>query len=241
MDKRNQILFFVFAIFLVSFMLYQYVATEDAPEKRWGDYGCESNIEPIFSHHVTDISKLNAVIPPPSLVQGDLKAHSYLDTRKHRVPVYAPVDMLFVDGTFYKTSQGGEYMLDFEVSCEVSIRFDHILEPVESIKHMLPSIPMDDSRTHGVSVPVQFSAGDLIAYTTGTENGIWDFGVYNTEHPNQFSKLDEYRHSKIYTTGDCPYVYFSDELKWEYEGIYDQHRSDPFDEFCPGAPSEPKY
>lgn len=224
------------SIFAVLTLLKPQTVTEKIEQisRSMKNSDCESNPNPIFTHHITDIEKLAMVVPPPSLVDGHLKAHSYLDTQEAKVPVYAPVDSSFVDGAFYvdQNSEHGEFMLDFEVSCEVSYRFDHITEPIDAIRNQLPQTPSLTSETFGIKAPIEFKAGDLIGYTTGTKYGIWDFGVYNNSKPNQFENDPQWNNSKIYTTGDCPFEYYTPELAGVYENLYGQHHEDPFEEFC---------
>jgi hypothetical protein len=195
---------------------------------------CEKNSNPVFVHHITDINKVEMVVPPPSLIAGHLKTHSYIDTRLERVPVYAPVDSTFSAGTYYfeENSQRGEYMLDFSVSCDIRYRFDHITEPVESIQDALQDQPAKTSRTISVDRPIVFKAGDLIGYTTGGKYGNWDFGVYDSSKPNYFADDPDWNTSETYTTGQCSFNYFTPELAQDYIDLFGQWENDEYEEFC---------
>lgn len=208
------------------------------PAKRgpfFGHRGCVSNPNPTFTHHPTDISKITAVTPPPSLIQGHLKAHGYLHTTG-RVPVYAPADSRLLNGVFYTEEggrPGGEYSLDFQVSCEIGYRFDHISEPnPEIIAALGMNEPAPTSHTQRLNPPIEYKAGDLIGYTEGTVYGVWDFGVYNSNVRNQFADNPEWNTSQIYITAVCPFDYFSDEMRAVYESHYTFFEEDPFEEFC---------
>ena len=127
---------------------------------------CQSNSSPVFTNHITDMSKVNYIGPPPTMGAGpNLKTHSYIGTDHARVPVYAPATMTLESGSYYV---GGPYMIEFLVSCEVRVRFGHITEPVEAIRKLLPSEPKQDSRSQELA-PITFAAGDLVGYTTGTD------------------------------------------------------------------------
>lgn len=175
---------------------------------------CESNVSPVFTNDITDMSRVNYIGPPPTMGAGpSLKTHSYIGTDHARVPVYAPAAMTLESGSHYV---GGPYMMEFRVSCEVNVRFGHITEPVEAIKNLLPSEPKQDSRTE-VLPPLTFAAGELVGYTTGTSAaGNWDYGVYNSAVRNRYGDDPNWSNSTTYTTAVCPFDYFSDNLRAAY-------------------------
>lgn len=175
---------------------------------------CISNPSPVFTHHITDITKVRYVGPPPTMGSGpSLKTHSYIGTDHANVPVYAPAAMTLEDGSHYV---GGPYMFDFKVSCEVTVRFGHMTNPVDAIKKLLPSEPASDSRTQALA-PVSFAAGELVGYTTGTDlAGNWDFGVYNSSVSNRYANDPDWNDSTVYTTAVCPFDYFTPDLKSAY-------------------------
>jgi hypothetical protein len=175
---------------------------------------CVSNPSPIFSNHITDMNKVNYVVPPPTMGSGpSLKPHSYIGTDHAFVPIYSPVNMTLQSGSHY---EGGPYSFDFQVSCEVSLRFGHVTDPVDILKNELPIEPAKDSRTKELS-PIQFKAGELIAYTTGTQQaGNWDYGVYNASTTNRYVDDPDWNDSRIYTTAVCPFEYFTPDLKMSY-------------------------
>lgn len=160
------------------------------------------------------MSKVSYVAPPPTMGSGpSLKTHSYVGTDHARVPIYAPAAMTTKDGSHYV---GGPYMFDFRVSCEVTVRFGHMTDPVDALKRLLPSEPALDSRTQELT-PISFRAGELIGYTTGTDAaGNWDFGVYNSAVSNRYANDPNWNNSAVYTTAVCPFDYFTANLKSEY-------------------------
>ncbi|MBI2610510.1 hypothetical protein HYW60_01065 [Candidatus Kaiserbacteria bacterium] len=176
---------------------------------------CESNSSPVFTNHITDMSKVNYIVPPPTMGAGpSLKPHSYIGTDHARVPVYAPIDMTLITGAH---TFDGPYGFIFKVNCEVQLRFGHITEPIQEIKDVFPSTPAQDSRDQKIDHEIFFKAGDVIAYTTGTEMaGNWDFGVYNSATSNRYANDPEWNISATYTTAVCPFDYFEASLRQAY-------------------------
>src|SRR3989344_9590908 len=175
---------------------------------------CITNTSPIFIAHITDMSKGSYVVAPPTMGSGpSLKPHGYIGTNGARVPVYAPVAMTVKAGSHYV---GGPYMFEFQISCEVTLRFGHITDPVDALKKLLPAEPKEDSRTQELS-GVSFVAGELIGYTIGTSMaGNWDFGVYNAMVRNRYADDPDWNNSSVYTTAVCPFDYFTSDLKAAY-------------------------
>lgn len=173
---------------------------------------CTSNPNPVFTRHITDTSLIRMITPPGGTVSGGIvKYHSFIwiADRGSRVPVYAPVDMTLTNGAHYLEELEANFILNFDVSCEVTLKLDHIKDPVQSIRDVFPIIPRPTNDTRGEQVtPVEFRAGDLIGYTTGTVTAYnWDLGVYG-----QGSDLDE--------NALCPYDLFSSGLQTAYRNIF---------------------
>jgi len=185
--------------------------------------GCKNNANPVFSKDITDLSRISQITPPGTVFDnGDVTSHSYLwIVDGGQVPVYAPADMKLSTGAYYSENGLLGYILWFEVSCEVVIKFDHIEKPIDAIRNAFPSEPKFDTRDVEIEQVVTFKAGELIGYTTGTrEANNWDFGVYNTAiSPNPvtdgFSNLDD-----LDKSADCGYDYFAIDLRETYRKLF---------------------
>lgn len=195
---------------------------------------CSSDTNPDFTAHITDTSKIAIVIPPATFAGTALKTHSFLDTQLNRVPVYAPTTAKLTSGAYYQEGNpGGEYILTFEVSCEVDFRVDHITEPIQSIRDAFPGTPKSNTQGDTPSATITLAAGDLIGYTTGTLNGIWDFGVYNSSTSNAYASNASWNTSDVYTTAVCPYDYFSSSMRAIYSAKFGYFGSTTADvKFC---------
>ena len=164
--------------------VFQSVSDNSSKELNKGETSqgdCDSNPSPVFTADITDVSKISYLTPPVTVQGDDLKTHGYihLGEDSSKVPVYIPVDAKLYQGAYYEGRGEGLYTIYFEVSCEVIIMFDHIIEPIEKIKKEFSDQPAPDSRTNKIG-PIQFKAGELIGHTGGTDNSKnWDFGVYN--------------------------------------------------------------
>ncbi len=182
---------------------------------------CVSNQAPDFTDDITDINLVSQIIQPPSTGTGGLKTHAFMYTDLERVPVYAPADVSLTSGAFYlETNEGGEYLLLFDVTCEITFRFDHITEPADAIVAAFSDEPQEGTQTTQLAEPIEFLAGDLIGYTTGTIYGVWDFGLYNSEVANQFSDDPDYNTSEVYTTAICPFDFFGEDQRTIYYDLF---------------------
>ena len=196
--------------------------TEQEPSQEPKQSSCISNPNPVFTADITDLTKISRITPPGSVNPGDgfVTAHSYIWIEGSGVvPIYAPVDMtLGMGGLYTESGNPAQYILFFGVSCEVSIKLDHIDNPIEQIKNVLPKTPKtNDSRTDDVSSVIGFKAGDLLGYTGGTgEEHNWDFGVYNETKPNFLLDGEQYEDG----TADCPYDYFTEDKKTVYYNLF---------------------
>ncbi len=188
-------------------------------KEKLGNSDCQSNPSPVFSVDITDLSKIIHIVPPVTVQKTGVKTHSYIFTGA-RVPVYAPADSVFYEGAFYEEEGMGQYSLFFRASCEVVYMLDHIKEPIGSIKANFSTTPAGDSRTKRVESPISFKAGDLIGYTTGTSNGVWDFGAYNTAKQNPYSGLDlAHKEDLRFAHAVCPFDYFPQDKRQLYSNL----------------------
>ena len=185
---------------------------------------CTSNTDPLFTNDITDISRISQITPAGTIFAGNIiKSHSYIWIKDGgEVPVYAPTDAKLKAGSFYSEGDIGQYLLFFEVSCEVEFKFDHILNPVESIKSALPSTPkIEDSRTT-YTEPIHFKAGDIIGYTSGTPQAHnWDFGVYNNARPDPDALVPGAEGRDKYA--NCPYDYYNEEKRSAYYQMFNEN------------------
>ena len=87
MKKRN-ILFLIIllAIILITTVAFLLFVRNKA---------CEKNPKPIFTHDITDIEKIDYIVPPGNVEEYNtgnvLKTHSYIKG-PNKVPIYAPID-----------------------------------------------------------------------------------------------------------------------------------------------------
>ena len=179
-----------------------------------------STADPVLVADITDFSKIKKITAPGSPSSEGPKGHSFIWTEHQKVPVYAPADMVLDSGSYSKDTaeSPAQYLLFFEVknSCYFKIKFDHIDEPIDSVKQNFPAVPaVGDSRTSVVANKVEFRAGDLVAYTSGTSQaGNWDFGLYNTAQKGALA--DSY---SMHAYSVCWVDYYSSEKQVQYRNL----------------------
>lgn len=200
-------------------------------EDELGPDGCSHNPDPIFTAMFTELDMID-FITPIGRVTDSVVPHSYIWISQAgggpppEVPVYIPVDAVFSSYAYYvepmRDGRGGwvdvlQYMLVFEVSCEVNFKFDHLDRLVEELAILLPDEPSESTRTQELDPKPFLKAGTLIGYTTGTRSAHnWDFGVYNSARPNAFVNQERYQQMWDLRTilhADCPYAYYQGELR----------------------------
>jgi hypothetical protein len=109
------------------------------------------------------------------------------------IPIYAPAPMVLVkmrykDGfVMERTREAGDWDLTFLVSCDVQVRINHITNPSDVVlaAYGYGSEPgtywtesgeqIDDESKMVPASEVRFNAGDLIGYTSGTQNANFDY------------------------------------------------------------------
>ncbi|MBI2589824.1 hypothetical protein HYW32_02280 [Candidatus Berkelbacteria bacterium] len=195
---------------------------------------CTSNTNPSFTHHITDLGLVAKVVSPPTKAGTDLKPHGYVDTQLTSAPVYAPIAATLESGAFYQEGNpDGEYLLVFKASCEVTFRFDHITNPIQVVKDAFPT-KQSHTRTNAPASAVSFMAGEQIGTTTGTIDGIWDFGVYNSSTSNRYADDPIYNWSSNATTAVCPWSYYSTSMYAQYSALFGSLGGNPPDgePFC---------
>ena len=189
---------------------------------------CISNPKPIFTSSFTDITKIRSLsqIGSNALFNPGAQARSYITIRGGEVvPIYAPINstvtMIAYSNKFYPDFVRPEYRLDMKASCEVTYSFDHIVSIVEKLQKQAPKTPANKS-SEGIYVSIPIQAGELLGYTSGTVQAkTWDFvfinSAHNTFHINQDRWISDYsKHN------DCPYDYFTDDLKDEYYSLIER-------------------
>lgn len=183
---------------------------------------CVNNPAPVFSADFTDFNLLRGITPPGSIATGgELKGHAYAWTGGVNAPVYAPIAMS-LDAVAYMIEEGvPQYLLIFRIknTCEMLIKFDHVLEPVEAIKKVSPAVPKEnDSHTVPAAEKISFAAGELVARTTGTPNAKnWDFGVYDLSKEGVLAEQAAYGINRYAV---CPFDFYPPEKGSQYRHLF---------------------
>jgi hypothetical protein len=200
-----------------------------------------SNPQPTFINPVIALELIDGTMPPGLASTGMLKPHGYFFVKHdgswseegwsgypRTVPVYAPVTSWLRQVYPYTSGAYGEdvpeppieYMLIFEVSCEVYYKLDHLGPLSETIEASGP-FPINESTI--LDKPLQVEAGELVSYWSGVNpGGNVDLGVYNTTIERTFVNQSRYSdgYHDAWFNEDCPFDYFPEELRAKYYGMF---------------------
>jgi hypothetical protein len=218
----------------------------DPPNKTEAFNGLEcttsSNPRPEFTHSVISEEHLGETMPPGLASTGMLKPHGYFFVKHDEetswtdegwsgyprsVPVYAPVTSWLRSVNAYTSGAYGaqspeppiEYMLLFEVSCEVYYKLDH-LGPLSGPIDALGPFPLGQI---DLDQPVKIEGGELVSYWSGVNpGGNVDIGVYNKTIEHSWVNQDRYADGfhDFWLNEDCPFDYFPAELREEYYSLF---------------------
>ena len=195
---------------------------------------CVRNPSPVFTHAFADITKLTGISQygNNALYNPGSQARSYVSVRENEsTPVYAPINatitrIYYSDKNYSYVKPGfirPEYRIDFQISCEMEMAYDHIVSLTDKFKEYAPQVS-SPGRNDGVSVSIPVQAGEIIGYTSGSFPGrAFDFVLLDRARPAQ--PLNPARwtsDNSIYKT--CPYDYFVPELKEQYYALIDEEK-----------------
>ena len=179
---------------------------------------------PVFTHHITDLSKISEVVLPGSVSVDTFAEHSYLHIKESvdRVPIYAPIDSELTEIGF---SGPSIYFLVFRINDEITYYLDGIVEENDEIKAANPfSQPNEGSQTEDPIFPVFVEGGELLGYTNRDAGvRVWDFGVVNKSNRNIVANAERHedQHGPYrYLTGVCPYDFYPEDMKKEYLSLH---------------------
>ncbi|MDA2936495.1 hypothetical protein MYX06_04725 [Patescibacteria group bacterium AH-259-L05] len=179
-----------------------------------------TNTDPVLTADITDFSNIRRITAPGSPSFEGPKGHSFIWTEHERIPVYAPIDAILENGAYYTGGDDAtQYILTFRIKniCDFVFKFDHIDEPVDSIRNVFPLTPRptEDTRGEAPATEIPFSAGDLIGYTRGTRQaGNWDFGLYNMAEKGPLA--DSYG---MHSNAVCWVDFYSPEKQTQYRNL----------------------
>ena len=187
---------------------------------------------PVFTVHLTDLTRVTGVVPTGAVAGDEIKPHSYIRHDGTPMPLYAPVDMELKRGTY--VAQSNDYGFEFEINGRFRLRLGHVDLPRADLRALLPTAANHSEFTE-FAEPIMFRAGDSIGVfgASSTSNGI-DFGVYDLDTELVFPGMERYRalvdHTKLNSV--CPYNYFRADLRGAYTQRFETIGGDP----APNAP-----
>jgi hypothetical protein len=130
--------------------------------------------DPLFTVPVTQIEGIAFIQPLGQPALPVAKGHTFITpsdaaraaSNGQGVPVYAPADAELTALAYYQEGLG-QYLLFFEVNCDLTFKLDHLSTVVEKIRAIAPATPQSGSRTSEVQPRIEFAAGELIGWAKG--------------------------------------------------------------------------
>ena len=115
-------------------------------------------ISPIFTHEITDLSKIKRTERWGLVKSEHLKNHSFLflKNKNKPVPVYAPIDSYLILQTRYRMHgmKQVQWRLIFQVGCEIVYRFDHLDTLSDKLLKHLGNIPVNEDQNSAPNVAI---------------------------------------------------------------------------------------
>jgi hypothetical protein len=186
---------------------------------------------PVFTEDMFQLDKINNIYPlgqlnggyeeSTGLSQATIQLKQDVIDAEDMVTIYAPADMQLHSYAFWQFGEDPSFWtLIFTVSDKITLRIGVVSDVVQKIKDATTDTPLPTSAEFEPSVPVNFSAGDVIAYTAGTTQAHnWDIFVFDAENENQFARQERYTSDVLgmrMVTAVCPWDLYSDEMKQPY-------------------------
>jgi hypothetical protein len=150
---------------------------------------CEEMVSPV------DVSLATSILYPGQTRGSDYKAHGgfrFDNSANGDITVKAPYDASVSAASRYLELGEVQYMIEFQTSCGLVYRFDHLqtLSPkLQTMIDQLPEAKADDSRTNPPKAAVDVIAGEVLATAVGHLSG-------ESGHPNVFLDLGVYDKTK---------------------------------------------
>ena len=194
MKLRILLIFIVLVISIAGFLYATRPGSDQTPlqtnsanktgnEKKTSD--CD---DPLSLKSPVDLNLTTSILYPGQVRGGDFKPHGgfrFDNSKNEAIEVKMPRAAKFVEASRYIEMGEVQYMFDFETSCGIRYRFDHLLvltPKFAKIAEGLPKAKVDDSRTTSIRPSVDVEEDEVIATAVGfknTKNVFVDFGVYD--------------------------------------------------------------
>ena len=215
-------------------------------------YDCKSYSEPFFTHHVTDLSKIKKILHWGSIRGGggskkSLKTHTYMviKNKGSEVSVHVPTDSYLIasgKARLHEFKDTIHYSLIFQASCDVVYYFYHLDKIEPGLQKKMGELALQEiehkAKFSPIRPPIFIKGGELVAKTKGVpKSGWWDFGLLNKNNNNKLPKRiakmkfpeAETKAQEVERFGfaDCPYDYFTEDLKKAYYKKISKKRCGP--------------
>lgn len=146
------------------------------------------------------------------------------------IEAHAPAAMTLESYAYYKVgAEPSSWTLIFRLSSDATIKFDHITRASDKIVAATTTTPKSDSREETPKSKVSFTAGEVVAYTSGTSLAHnWNIYMNDNQHKNSFVNQARYESShlgKKMISAVCPFNYYGGTKKAEFLALMGQRKA----------------
>ena len=129
--------------------------------------------DPLILQTPIDINKVTSILYPGQERGGDFKPHGgfrFDNSKNDEIEVKAPMDAVLSDASRYIEQGEVQYLFDFQNSCGIRYRFNHLLVLTPKFAKIVEGLPKPkegDSRTTHIEEEVSVSEREVIATSVG--------------------------------------------------------------------------
>ncbi|MDP2684356.1 MAG: hypothetical protein Q8P20_04820 [bacterium] len=185
--------------------------------------GCSDDL--VFTNVFVEPNNIDSIGPIGAL-DGGSHGRSYVAVKEGgQVPVYAPGDATLEYIVYARRGPSvdyGEYGLWFRAGCDTVFLLDHLDSLSEELQALAPTEFSESSATGGPVIGYQVKAGELLAYTDGTDQArTFDFLVLDRSKQVEYINPDRFEWDQN-NFSQCPYDLFTEDLKNEYYSLFNE-------------------
>lgn len=191
MSLRNHKKFILISFFGVLFFLAIIIFVSHPPKENLISNSERTFIcpKPLVIQSPVDLEKVTSILYPGQVRGGDYKPHGgfrFDNASSNQVEVRAPLVGTLTAASRYIEAGEVQYLLDFETSCGIKYRFDHLLVLAPKIADAVSDLPEakeNDSRTTRLKKEINVSEDEPVATSIGMKNNknvFVDLGVYKS-------------------------------------------------------------
>lgn len=187
-----------------------------------------------FTADPVDIGNISSIMPLGNIVPGGVvKSHGYvvLSGNATNVPLRTPASSLLFRLAWYIEEGQEQWLLFFQVSCDVWFIVDHLDDVPEKIRAVAPAAPAQTTMSNNLPDTVAFEAGETIGFVHARgSGGAFDLGTYDARSRAPFADPARPRNERD-VQAICAWDLYPPEKAAQYKALFARAGKPP----TPGA------